>query len=140
MRMGDSEPTNISFLGSGWSFPPEFNRENGRLVMASDEADIEQSLRILLGTAQGERFLNPGYGLDLHDILFEPLSTTMKTYLKDRIKIAILIYEPRINLLNLELNSINEIEGKAEIFLEYEVRATNSRFNLVYLVPAPAVK
>jgi len=121
-----------SFLGTGWSFPPEFIPETRGVVMTSDEEDIDKSLRILFGTAIGERFLNPKYGLDMHEILFDPISTTMKTFTKDRVKIAILIYEPRINLVSLEIDTSAQTEGKISIVLEYEVRATNSRYNLVY--------
>ena len=121
-----------SFLGTGWSFPPEFTRENGKVVMTSDEADIEASLKILLGTALGERFLNPKYGLDLHEMLFEPMSMTMKTFVKDRVQTSILVYEPRINLLSLELDTSAQEDGKISILVEYEVQATNSRYNLVY--------
>jgi len=127
-----SEKMYTSFLGTGWSFPPEFTRETGEVRMASDEADIEESLRILLGTSLGERFLNPKYGLDMHEMLFEPMSTTMKTFVEDRVRTSILVYEPRINLLSLEIDTSAQYEGKIRILMDYEVRATNSRYNLVY--------
>jgi hypothetical protein len=132
MANNGSEKIYTSFLGTGWSFPPEFTPETGEVVMTSDEADIEASLRILLGTALGERFLNPKYGLDMHEILFEPMSTTMKTFVEDRVRTSILVYEPRISLLSLELDPSAPYEGKISIRVEYEVRATNSRYNLVY--------
>ena len=100
--------------------------------MTSDEADIEASLKILFGTALGERFLNPKYGLDMHEMLFEPMSTTIKTLVKDRIQIAILLYESRINLLSLELDNPEQPEGQINLLVEYEIRGSNSRFNLVY--------
>jgi len=127
-----SDSMTTSFLGTGWSFPPEFIRATGQVRMTSDEDDIRASLIILLGTAMGERFLHPEYGLDMHEMLFEPLSTTMKTFLQDRVKTAILIYEPRINLRALELDASAEYEGKIAINVDYEVRGTNSRYNLVY--------
>jgi Bacteriophage baseplate protein W len=132
--MAENEPkvTYQSFLGTGWSFPPEFVASTGEVLMTSDEKDIEASLIILLGTALGERFLNPKYGLDMHELLFEPMSTTMTTFLKDRIKTTVLIYEPRINLVSVELDTGALVEGKLPILIEYEVRATNSRYNLVY--------
>jgi len=132
--MGDngSDKLHTSFLGTGWSFPPHFDRETGSVRMTSDEEDIRASLIILLGTAAGERFLNPEYGIDMHALLFESLSTTMQTYLKDRVKTAILIHEPRINLLSLELDTSAQYDGRVSIIVEYEVRATNSRYNLVY--------
>jgi phage baseplate assembly protein W len=132
MNNNDQNTSYTSFLGTGWSFPPEFSQEIGEVLMTTDEADIQASLRILLGTAAGERLMNPLYGLDMQEMLFEPMGTTTKTLLKDRFKHAILIYEPRIILLSLELDSSLELEGRISIILEYEVRATNSRFNLVY--------
>jgi len=121
-----------SFIGSGWSFPPEFNQQSGTVKMTSDEADIEASLRIMLGTSQGERFFRPKYGLNLQEMLFEPLNTTNRTLLIDRIKINILIYEPRIKLEALEIDTRFLTEGKVQVLLEYTIRASNSRFNLVY--------
>ncbi len=127
-----SDLTYTSFLGTGWSFPPEFVLETGEVVLTADEEDIQSSLKILFGTAIGERFLNPKYGLDMQEMLFDPMSTTMKTYLSDRVKIAILIYEPRIEMLSLDLDTTAQNEGRISIVMEYQVRTTNSRYNLVY--------
>src|SRR5882672_8664809 len=123
---GHSMTASLPFLGTGWSFPPEFASDAGEVLMTSDEADIDASLRILFGTALGERFLKPRYGLDLRELLFDPLSTTMETLLKERIKTTILVYEPRINLVSLTLDTSRQTEGKLQIFLDYAIRATNS--------------
>ena len=132
MDQNASNQAFTSFLGTGWSFPPEFSLETGEVLMTSDEEDIQASLKILLGTAFGERFLNPRYGLDMHELLFEPMSTTATAFLKDQINTAILIDEPRIDLLSLEIDTSAQFEGRVAIILEYEIRTTNSRFNLVY--------
>ncbi len=127
-----TELTYTSFLGTGWSFPPKFLLETGEVAMTVDEDDIHASLKILFGTAIGERLFNPEYGLDMQEMLFEPISTTMETYVIDRIKVAILIYEPRIDVLRLDLDTTAQNEGRMTIVLEYRVRTTNSRYNLVY--------
>ncbi|MEG3437612.1 GPW/gp25 family protein [Pannus brasiliensis CCIBt3594] len=127
-----SDLTYTSFLGTGWSFPPEFIQETGKVVMISDERDIESSLRILFGTAFGERFLNPKYGLDTRELVFDLIGTTEKTALLDRVRVAIAIYEPRIDLLSLDLDTSAQNEGRLALILEYKIQATNSRYNLVY--------
>jgi uncharacterized protein len=131
-----STKTPESFLGTGWSFPPDFvegtGPGQGQVRMTSDEEDIACSLRILFGTALGERFLRPKYGLDMHELLFEAVNTTTKTYLEDRIRTSIAIHEPRIKLISLVLDDSGLNGGYLGIRLEYEVRATNSRYNLVY--------
>jgi phage baseplate assembly protein W len=100
--------------------------------MVADEQDIEESLRILFGTQRGERLFHPRYGLDAHDLLFEAMSTTLRTLLEDRVKIGILIYEPRIEPLEVKVHSQEPDSGELHIELDYRVRATNSRYNLVF--------
>ena len=119
-----------SFLGTGWSFPPSFTK--GAVVMSEDEEDIQASLQVLFRTIPGERFLQPKYGLDIQALMFEPMSTTLRTFLIDRAQTAILIHEPRIKVINLQINSPDPNDGSLRVLLEYEVRATNSRFNLVF--------
>lgn len=123
----DSTP---SFLGRGFAFPPRFSGSGA--VMTEAEADIDASLRILFGTRPGERVLHPKYGLDLSDLLFEPVSTTARTFLKDRIVTTVLVYEPRIDVLDVIVDDTSLDEGLLWIRLDYRVRATNSRYNLVY--------
>lgn len=128
--MSDRGERYQSFLGTGWGFPPRF--AGGGVAMSSDERDIHESLVLLFGTAAGERLFAPKYGLDMHELMFEPMSTTMRTLLLDRVRTAILIYEPRIKVLNLSLDQSDPLAGRLEILLDYEIRATNTRFNLVF--------
>jgi phage baseplate assembly protein W len=127
MATRDDAPT---FLGRGWGFPPTF--AGGQVRMVEDEADIHESLKILFGTLPGERVLQPAYGLDVTPLLFEPLSTTLRTLLEDRITTTLLVHEPRIRVLELVVDDSRALEGVLQIRLEYVVRSTNSRFNLVY--------
>ena len=135
--MAETAAKTTSFLGTGWSFPPEFVKQGtageiGRVLMTADEDDIRASLTILFTTGEGERFLSPTFGIDLRDQLFESLSTTAKSYLVDRVRDGILIYEPRIEVLRLELNDARQLQGVVQLELEYRIRATNSRYNLVF--------
>ena len=121
-----------SFLGTGWGFPPTFSKATLQVGMLSDEADIHSSLEILLSTMKGERVKLPDYGCNLDEMVFEPLTTTFKTYIKDLISTAILYYEARITVSKIELDDTGEVEGRILISIDYTVRATNSRFNFVY--------
>lgn len=123
---------NKSFLGTGWSFPPSFSIHQGVLSMVSDEEDIDQSLKILLSTRLGERVMNPGYGCNLEDLLFSPLDLTLKTIVRDQIETAILYHEPRIDPLKIDFSDSQDLEGLLLIHIEYAIRATNSRKNMVF--------
>ncbi len=121
-----------SFLGTGWGFPPTFNNTSSQVEMISNEEDIKSSLEILLTTRQGERVMRPDYGCNLDELVFEPLTTTFKTYIKDLIATAILYYEPRIDVNSIDLDDTGELEGRILIVIDYTVSATNSRFNFVF--------
>jgi phage baseplate assembly protein W len=124
-----------SFLGRGWAFPPSFDRDAGSPEMVSNEQDINQSLNILLSTTLGERVMQPQYGCDLTDYLFEPLNASVIGFIRDLVSNSILFYEPRINARKIEVttaDSFDIIEGKFTILVEYTIPGTNSRFNYVY--------
>jgi phage baseplate assembly protein W len=123
-----------SFLGTGWAFPVGFNLALSTVNMASEVEDIEQSLTILLNTRPGERVMRPDYGCALDDLMFEPLNEGIFTYIKDLISNAILYYEPRVNLQNIEIVTDPAMiqEGRVLIELDIVVRSTNGRFNYVY--------
>ncbi|MDX8339933.1 GPW/gp25 family protein [Draconibacterium sp. IB214405] len=121
-----------SFLGTGWSFPPEFQKETKGVKMLQDEEDIKSSLEILLSTRLGERIMVPDYGCNLDELLFKPLNITVKTYVIDLIKTAILYHEPRIDARKITIDQSNELNGELLINIEYIIRATNSRKNMVF--------
>jgi uncharacterized protein len=120
-----------TFMGNGWSFPPEFNNNTGQVKIISNEEDIHNSLVVLLSTRVGERIMEPDYGCNLDSLLFEPLTTTLKTNIKDLIFTAIYNFESRIKPLDVILTG-KELDGLIEIEIQYLIKSTNSRYNLVY--------
>ena len=93
-----------SFLGTGWSFPPQFIKNEKQVGMLSDAEDVQSSLEILLSTRPGERVMRPDYGCNLDELVFETLTTTFKTHIKDLVSTAILYHEPRIEVNKIELD------------------------------------
>jgi len=124
-----------SFLGTGWSFPPAFDRESGQVEMVSELVDINQSLDILLSTSLGERVMVPDYGCNLDDYMFESLNNSLIGLIKHHVENSILFYEPRIIAEKVDVtqaDSLDLIEGRFIITVEYRIPETNSRYNYVY--------
>lgn len=121
-----------SFLGRGWDFPPAFQNQGETVAMLDTYDDIESSLHILLGTATGERVMQPTFGCNMDELVFEALDTTMMTYMKDKVFTAILYHEPRVNLLDVVFHEEQLNEGLVLIEIFYQVRGTNSRKNMVF--------
>ena len=120
------------FLGEGWGFPPHFDKKTGTVITTVAVEDINKSLHILLSTRLGERIMVPDYGCNLEELLFQPLDISLKTYIIDLIKTAILYHEPRIDVTKIKLDDSFELEGIIQIEIEYLVRITNSRGNMVF--------
>jgi phage baseplate assembly protein W len=121
-----------SFLGRGWGFPPAFSKFEKEVQMLEAEEDIRSSIEIILSTELGERVMLPGFGWKRNLWLFETLSTTSATVMQKEIETALLVYEPRINLNDIRfLPGVRE-EGKVNILVDYTVRNTNTRYNLVF--------
>ncbi len=120
------------FLGRGWSFPPDFSGPVPGVAMLEDEADVVSSLHVLLSTRPGERVMQPLYGCNLSELLFENLDTRMKTLIADKVESAILYFEPRITLDKVTLDDSGILDGLVLIEVAYTVKSTNSRFNFVF--------
>ena len=123
--------TSNSFLGTGWKFPLQFTKATGTAEMLSDEDDIQNSLQVLLSTRVGERIMQPSYGCNMDVLLFEAINESLITYVKDLVFTAIYYYEPRINPENVTVEATEE-EGMVLVNVEYTIRTTNSRHNLVF--------
>jgi len=123
-----------SFLGRGWGFPPQFERNNGvlELQMVSLEVDIKESLAILLATAPGERVMQPTFGCGLKSMVFENLDESVITELKDLVERAILFFETRISLDKIYVDTADVYEGLIKIHIHYTISSTNTRSNIVY--------
>ena len=122
------------FLGSGWGFPPEFTKLGDciQTKMSSNEEDIRESLVLLLSTRPGERIMQPAYGCGIHALVYEVLNESTVTEIVDMIERAILFFEPRIVLDNIDVIEEQLGQGKLLLNLSYRVRSTNTRSNMVY--------
>ena len=123
-----------SFLGTGWSFPPAFNKK-GAVNTVTAEDDIQESLHILLSTTPGERVMQPTYGCGLKSRIFEDINESTVTDIRDLVARAILFFESRVSVerVTIDLESDDDFrQGLVKINILYTVRATNNRHNMVY--------
>lgn len=121
-----------TFLGTGWSFPPSFDLAERQALMVSEDEDIEQSLIILLSTHPGERVMQPSYGCGLKRMVFEHMNESAITEIKDLIEKAVLFFEVRVTLNTVQVDTSEMFEGVLRLRLDYTVRTTNARANLVF--------
>ena len=119
------------FLGQGWRFPVAVDA-TGRIVLSKYEDDIREALRIILSTSKGQRVMRPDFGAGLHDFVFESMSATTIGRMQAAIRDALIKWEPRVQIISVDVEPEHREVGKLLIEIEYRVRATNNRFNLVF--------
>lgn len=127
------ETTEQQFLGTGWSFPPTFVREHqNSVVMAQGNTDIRQSLWLVLSTRLGERIILPQFGSQIWEMVFQGVDRTLITRVQEMVRDAILNWEPRIDVISIEIQPVATPQGVLEVDISYVVRSTNARSNFVY--------
>jgi phage baseplate assembly protein W len=119
-----------AYLGTGWAFPPRFG--NGRTVMVGAEADIAESLYVLMATRPGERVMHPTYGCGLDALVFEEFTTGLVTQVRQLVARAIAAFEPRVIVQLVAVYADPGDPALLKIEVAYLVRATHSVHNLVY--------
>jgi phage baseplate assembly protein W len=121
-----------SFYGSGWSFPVTFSVGNYQLDLTSYEANVNDSIDIILQTNKGERCLEPQFGSGLQQFFFRKLDETLKGEMIDAVKNALLINEPRITVTNVDIHFSDPQNGLVSILIAYQYNQTNTRHNYVF--------
>jgi len=119
------------FLGIGTGFPLALDAKTHGVIRAEYEESVRQSILIILGTAKGERVMRPDFGCGIHDLVFATMSASTIGRIDREVHEALLRHEPRIDVLAVNVTP-DATGGVLLIDIEYEVRATNTAFNLVY--------
>ncbi|HAS46056.1 MAG TPA: hypothetical protein DCS93_36575 [Microscillaceae bacterium] len=122
----------IPFLGTGWGFPPQFSAGGRNLGMAKNAPNVHKSILILLQTDLGERVMQEDFGGSLSRFQFEEINNNLLSEIKDLVSDAIINHETRVALDKVEVVQDNQVEGRLLVELQYTVRATNTRYNMVY--------
>jgi phage baseplate assembly protein W len=123
----------VPTLGAGWAFPIGRVGPEGSKVFAwaTDETSVRHSMEIILSTVKGERAMRPDFGCNLHALVFAPNNESTRATAEFAVREALRDWEPRIDVLAVAART-GETPAELLIAIDYRVRSTDSRFNLVY--------
>jgi uncharacterized protein len=119
------------FLGQGWAFPVTLDGRGGVAAVGLEDA-VRQAVWIVLSTAPGERAMRPDFGAGLADLVFAPNTPATHGLVASAVRDALVDWEPRIDVLDVAVTADPAQPTRLLVEVDYAVRATNSRFNLVY--------
>ena len=123
----------VPVLGAGWRFPVgRVAGDSGPLAMSADEESVRESIYIILSTAKGERLMRPTFGCNLHELVFAVNNRATQATAAFEVREALEAWEPRIELLEVEATAGGDLGEQLLISIDYRVRSTDNRFNLVY--------
>jgi uncharacterized protein len=121
--------SNDEILGRGIAFP--LRLEGGKLGMNAYENQVEQSIKLILRTGQGERVMRPDFGAGIDRLAFEPMGAVTVALMQHQVKETLTRFEPRIDVLGVTAETKPD-EGRLDVAIQYRVRRTDSVNNLVY--------
>ena len=125
-------------IGSGLAFPLQAD-QRGSLALTRGVEDIEQAIALILGTAQGERPMRPEFGCAVHDVVFDTIDAAIVGKIQTAVHEALERWEPRIEVVNLDVEPSDGEAGKVLVGITYRVHTTSRLYNLVYpfyVIPA----
>jgi phage baseplate assembly protein W len=119
------------FLGVGWRFPVGLD-ERSEIAVSRYEQSVQESIWIILSTSPGERLMRPDFGCGIHEFVFSPSNTRTMGLIRFHVEDALTRWEPRILLESVTVEPDPSDPAVLLIIIDYTVRATDSRFNMVY--------
>lgn len=125
------------FIGRGWAFPLRTDATGG-IALVSREREIEEAIRLIIGTAPGERPMRPEFGCRIHDYVFSTADGTTATAISTEVTLALERWEPRIDVEDVVVSFDARDAAVMYIDIRYAIRRTNDRRNLVfpfYVIP-----
>jgi len=125
------------FIGRGWAFPLRTDATGG-IALVSREREIEEAIRIVLGTAPGERPMRPEFGCRIHEFVFASADGTTASAIAAEVRSALRQWEPRIEVEDVAVTFDARDAALMYIDIRYAIRHTNDRRNLVfpfYVIP-----
>lgn len=111
---------------------------HGRVALATGDADIAESIRIIIMTAPGERPMRPTFGCRIWDLLYESLNTATLADMSFAVRSALSEWEPRIAVEDVKATVDPDSPSTVRIEVGFRVRTTNDTRNLVfpfYVIP-----
>jgi phage baseplate assembly protein W len=125
------------FIGSGWAFPLRVDAGGG-IALVSREREIEEAIRLILGTAYGERPYRPEFGCGIHDYVFAPADASTAGRIAYEVEVSLDRWEPRIDVQSIDVTFDTEDRSTLYIHVSYAFRGGNDPRNLVfpfYVIP-----
>ncbi len=127
-----AEVNQRDFLGIGWAYPVATDALRGDVALSRYERDIKEAIRIILETVPGERAMRPRFGCGIHELVFEEINATTLAAIEASVRDALITYEPRIELIAIEVDPADALDGVLLVAISYRIRRTNQEDNLVY--------
>ena len=126
------------FIGAGWAFPMGTDA-TGSIALVTRDREIEESMRLIIGTAPGERPMRPEYGCAIHDYVFATIDADTAGRIASEVRASLVRWEPRIEVQGVDVSVDPKDQTRAYIDIRYSVGNTNDPRNLVfpfYTIPA----
>jgi phage baseplate assembly protein W len=120
-----------SFIGTGLAFPLR-TAADGSIALVSADQELRESIRLILGTAYGERPMRPEFGCGIHDLVFAPANSTTAGEAAYEVRRSLERWEPRVEVDDVIVSYDEANTALMYVSITYNVQGANDPRNLVF--------
>lgn len=124
------------FVGFGFAYPMGVDDQGG-MAMVTGTANVERSIRLIIGTAYGERPMRPEFGCGIHDLIFDLASPELITQIQLQVKASLRRWETRAEIISVTA-SFDDDRTTIQIQVTYRIKGSYDPRNLLvpfYVIP-----
>ena len=118
------------FVGAGLAFPMRTD-PSGAMALVRGEHELAESMRLILGTAPGDRPMRPEFGCAIHDFVHDVADPSISGRIAFEVRRALTRWEPRIEVLGVDVATDPE-RATAYITVHWTLTTDNDPRNLVF--------
>jgi hypothetical protein len=118
-------------VGSRIVFPFRLGDRN-QIGLVTDDLAIRQSIYVIINTVPGERVMRPDFGCEIHSLIFWPANHQTAAIAERYVREALLRWEPRIDVQEVEVTAGTADRGELFIKVTYSLKGEHDPRSLVY--------
>jgi hypothetical protein len=124
------------FVGFGFAYPMGVDDQGG-MAMVTGAANVERSIRLIIGTAYGERPMRPEFGCGIHDLIFDLASPELITQIQLQVQASLRRWETRAEVISVTA-AFDDNRTTIQIQVTYRIKGSYDPRNLLvpfYVIP-----
>lgn len=112
---------------------PIVSGQQGYFEQTYESMENEKTkLKNLMNTIEGERYMQPSFGLSLHKYLFEPITAIIQSKIETDVKRKIEFWLPNLIINDLLVDIVTDVDrNRINVSIDFSLKSIPSEYDVV---------